>query len=131
MNTSLLEKILTSNYEYWVLKKEYGDGSTPPIIFCAIPLEVPRGLKRENIRLIDLEQLYRIDIENVFLNKNISPFQIRVNLSSVTEAYPVTCNSKEFLKRALQLESNDIRDYVKLINELSEKEQNNCYEKLN
>lgn len=112
MNIPLLEKILKSNYEHWVIKQEYGNGSTPAIIFCSFPLEVPRGLKRENIRLIDLERLYRIDIENVFLNKNIYPFQIGVNLSSVTEAHPVTCNPKEFLKRALQLESNDIRKYV-------------------
>ena len=55
---------------------------------------------------------------NIFLNEDYAPFQIKQNLTNVVEVYPIKCNQKEFLKQALILESDDIWEYKKIIDEL-------------
>jgi len=125
MNVDILEKILTNKHQYWLIKKENKSvgintqNFKPSIIMVIIPQKIKQELKRNEIKLIDLERLERIYLDgNVFLNKDYAPFQIGQSLTDVVEVYPINCNQKEFLKQALILESDDMLEYKKIIDEL-------------
>jgi hypothetical protein len=124
MNVSILEKILTSEQEYWILRKNndtYGINAQsfkPSVIMCVIPKEITQGLKREDIKLTDLEELQSIYFTNIFLNEDYPPFQSGQDFHNITEAYPIPCKQKEFLIKALALDSDDIWDYKKIIDEI-------------
>ena len=124
MNISVLEKILTSDEEYWVLRKDnegYGinlQKFKPSIIMCVIPIEIKQGLKKEDIKLIDLEKLQSFYFSNIFLNEDYAPFQSSQSFYNITDAYSIPCYQKEFLIKALDLQSDDIWDYKCLIDEL-------------
>ena len=124
MNISILEKILTSEHEYWILKKNndtYGINAhsfKPSVVMCVIPQKIKQGLKREEIKLIDLEKLQSSYFFNIFLNEDYAPFQDGQDFYNITKAYPIPSNQKEFLTKALNLNSDDIRDYKNLIDEV-------------
>jgi len=116
MTIETYSKILQSNSEYWLIERVEYHGANS-IIFCAIPHSVTLGIKKEDIKLSDLEALDRCQITNVFLNKDFPPFQLYQQLGDVRDAFPVTGNIKEFLKKAIQIDSNNIYDYKELIEE--------------
>ena len=124
MNISILEKILKSEQEYWVLRKNndrHGinrQSFKPSIIMCVIPPEIKQGLKRDDIKLTDLEKLQSSYFSNIFLNEDYPPFQIGQSFYNITDCYPIPSKQKEFLVKALSLESDDIMDYKKLIDEV-------------
>jgi hypothetical protein len=124
MNITILEKILTSEQEYWILRKNNDSNGISPqsfkpsVIMCVIPQEIKQGLKREEIKLTDLEKLQSICFVNIFLNEEYPPFQSGQNFYNITEAYPIPSNQKEFLIKALNLKSDDIWDYKCLIDEI-------------
>ena len=124
MNISVLKKILTSNEEYWILRKNNDTIGINPksykasIIMCAIPIEIEQGLKVDEIKLIDLEKLQSIHFSNIFLNQDYAPFQSCQSFYNITNAYPIPSNQKDFLIKALDLGSDDIWDYKLLIDEI-------------
>ena len=125
MNIDILEKILTNEQPYWLVKKEnksVGINSQvfkPSIMMIIIPQKIEQGLSRDEIKLTDLERLQRVYLDsNVFLNEDYSPFQLGQTLVNVVEVYPIKCNQKEFLKQALILKSDSILDYKKIIDKL-------------
>ncbi len=125
MNVDILEKILTDKHQYWLIKKKNKNVGIntqkfkSSIIMIVIPQKIKQELKRNEIKLTDLERLERIYLDgNIFLNEDYAPFQIGQNLTNVVQVYPINCNQKEFLKQALILESDNIWDYKKIIDEL-------------
>ena len=128
MNISILEKILTSDQEYWILRKDNdshginAQSFKPSVIMCVIPQEIKQGLKREDIKLTDLEKLQSSYFSNIFLNEDYPPFQSGQSFYNITDAYPIPSKQKEFLIKALDLKSDDIWDYKNLIDEVCSNE---------
>lgn len=124
MNTKVLEKILTTDEQYWIIRKDENSTGfnaqkfTNSIIMCTIPENIKQGKKREEITIVDLEELQGCNHTNIYLNSDTPPFQLFQNFYRVTDCYPITCNKKEFLIKALLLDSDDIWDYKKIIDEL-------------
>ncbi len=124
MNVRVLEQILTSDVEYWIFKKRNTDCHNiefrPSIFMAVIPINILRFDNREDIKLIDLEGLVRVCLDgNIFLNEDYPPFQMGQDLHDVIEVYPIICNSREFLIKAMQLKSDNIRDYKNIIDEIA------------
>ena len=127
MNVNVLETILTSECEYWLLRKENknncNDELQPSIIMVVIPYRINSGKKRNDIKLIDLEELESIDLNgNIYLNQPYAPFQANVRLFNVTDAYPISCSQRDFLIESLHMDSDDIWKYKELIDKLSASE---------
>lgn len=126
MNINLLETILTSECEYWVIQKEnsdsQGDELQPTIMMIAIPITIDLGKKRGEIKLIDLEKLNSTNLDgNIILNQNYPPFQAQQTLNNVSSLFPIPHEQKEFLIQALKFVSDDIRRYEKIITDLKPK----------
>lgn len=123
-NINFLKEILMSTECYWVVAKknevshfsrvERADDS---IIFIAIPHDIERGLPYEEITLKALENLQRLYCDqNIFINGNYSPFQTGQTFYNIYKGFPVS-NPKEFLIQALALQSSELWDYKKLLDQ--------------
>ncbi|NMC59781.1 MAG: hypothetical protein GYA51_10435 [Candidatus Methanofastidiosa archaeon] len=96
MDLELIKEILTTKYEYWIVaeKTDYVEGSgfkrgEDNILFIAIPKEVRRGLKYEEITLKDIETLYNSYLDqNIYLYPDYSPFQDYVPFKKVYKGFP-------------------------------------------
>lgn len=137
METEFFKKVMTSHDGYWVVSKkkegrEYGDWvrKNDTIVFIAIPEKWKRGLKPNEILLIDVENYQREFIDcNIYLNEAYPPFQQGQSLSDVTDGFPVKTELgiNEFIAQAIQLESDNLFDYKKLMDRIleSKEEQSN------
>jgi hypothetical protein len=122
MNNNLLIEILTSDYEYWLLARKCTIRDCmedvrvkDDIILICIPDNIRRNLKYEDIRLKDLEELGKCEItENIFINKDYTPFQRGFTLDRVYRISPIV-NSKKFLAAALATVSDNFSDYLDLM----------------
>lgn len=121
MNNNLLTEILTSDYEYWLVAKKCAIRDcmedvrvADDIILIRIPDSISRNLKYGDIRLKDLEGLGECEItENIFINKNYSPFQQGITLKGAYRIAPIT-DTKKFLTAALTMVSDHFSDYMNL-----------------
>tara|TARA_R110000868_G_scaffold163029_1_gene395150 strand:- start:104 stop:508 length:405 start_codon:yes stop_codon:yes gene_type:complete len=130
METSILSEILTSTAEYWLVAKEtyFQSGcqekrGEDDIIFIAIPRNIPRGVKREDIKLSDLELLDTAPLDlNIYLNSDYPPFQYGLTMRGIYKISPVEgkFSRHEFLKRAFDLDSDDFYKYEVLLSELKQ-----------
>lgn len=125
-NIDFLVEVLQSKYEYWVVAKkneyrqfmEFKRGKDN-IILTAIPLDIPREKKRDKILLSELENLNNINMPNIFLNDDCPPFQLGITLRNIYMGFPIKSNVKKIMIKLLKLDSNDIYDYKKIIEENS------------
>ena len=112
-----------STAEYWIVarKTEYREyfetkRGEDQIVFIAIPKEIKRGLKYEEITLQEVEKLHSAYIEqNIFINTDYPPFQQYITFRDMYKGYPVEHNIKEFMLKALELKSNELYGYKALI----------------
>jgi len=113
----ILKKVLTKEERYWLFMNETGG-----IFLGRIPEGIKRGAKEEDLLYKDLKKLQNIWIENVYLNRPFAPFQNGVGFDTVVWADPISddVDIHAFLKKALILESDDIWEYKKIFDELSE-----------
>lgn len=119
MNIDFLKEVLTTEYEYWVVAKEehkyeYSKSvrDKDSILFIAIPNNVRRGLKYEEITLKDIEVLNRSDADqNIYLSEDYSPFQRHIKFSGFYRGYPVKSDYKNALKELLELKADSIYEY--------------------
>lgn len=129
-NINFLSKILSTDHEYWIVakKNEYNtiarqgrDKDT--IIYLTIPKNIERNIKYDEIKLVDLERLQKANMDcNIFLNESYPPFQIGQSFYDIFDGYPVERNQKQLLIKALELESDNLWDYKKLIDEVCKEE---------
>ena len=128
MNIDFIKEVLMSTSEYWIVAKKTDHRSgfelkrrEDQIIFIAIPKDIKRGLKYEEITLQEMEKLHNAYIEqNVFINTDYPPFQQYITLRDVYNGYPIEYNIKEFMLKALALKSNELYNYKALIETKSE-----------
>lgn len=126
-NLDLLKRILTSGEEYWIVAKRNstlrGDVKfKDSILFVCIPYSINVHLRPENILLSEVEKLYDAELPNVFINEPYAPFQHGQRLSGCYEGFPVKSDKKEFLIKALALQSDNLYDYKELADLLKETE---------
>jgi hypothetical protein len=123
MKIDFIKEILMSTDEYWIVAKETsttqffetkrGDDQ---IIFIAIPSDIKRGLKYEDITLKEIEKLHNSYVnQNIFINLDYPPFQTYISFSGIYKGYPVNYKIKEFLINCFALKSNQLYDYKDLI----------------
>ena len=112
-----------STAEYWIVAKEteYRDcfetkRGKDQIVFIAIPKDIKRGLKYEEITLQEVEKLHNAYIEqNIFINTDYPPFQQYITFRDMYKGYPIEYKVKEFLLKALDLKSDELYKYKALI----------------
>lgn len=123
MNIEFIKEILMSTAEYWIVAKrtEYREyfetkRGKDQIVFIAIPKEIKRGLKYEEITLQEVEKLHRAYIEqNIFINTDYPPFQQYITFRDMYKGYPIEYKIKDFMLKALELKSNELYEYKALI----------------
>lgn len=130
-NIDFLKKILMSDSQYWivarkVMKREYLKyvRDKDEIIFIAIPDDIKTGLKYEDIKLQDLEKLYSSYCHNIFINEYFPPFQRYISFNNIYDGYSLEdVDQQKFLIKALELKSNNLYDYKKIIKSLTNLEK--------
>ena len=123
MNIDFIKEILMSTAEYWIVarKTEYREDfemkrGKDQIVFIAIPKDIKRGLKYEEITLQEVEKLHNAYIEqNIFLNTDYPPFQQFITFRDMYKGYPVEYKIKEFMLKAFDLKSSELYEYKALI----------------
>ena len=123
MNIDFIKEILMSTAEYWIVarKTEYREyfetkRGKDQIVFIAIPKDIKRGLKYEEITLQEVEKLHNAYIEqNIFLNTDYPPFQQFITFRDMYKGYSVEYKIKEFVSKALDLKSDELYEYKVLI----------------
>ena len=123
MNIEFIKEILMSTAEYWIVAKktEYREyfetkRGKDQIVFIAIPKEIKRGLKYEEITLQEVEKLHNAYIEhNIFINTDYPPFQQYITFRDMYKGYPIEYKIKDFMLKALELKSNELYEYKALI----------------
>ena len=120
MRSDLLKQILETDHVYWVVAKENTANEycrtvrkDDSILFIAIPQNVKRGSKYEEITLKEFEDLKHLYMDsNIFLSpENYPPFQLYISFSSLHDGFPITIHNKninEFIVKAIELKSTDI-----------------------
>ncbi len=117
MNIEIAKQILMSSEEYWLFEKNEGG-----IFMASIPHNIRRGMSYGDILLSDIEKLFSVPfICNIFLNQSYSPFQLGQFLDEIVRAYPITSNANAFMKAALNLDSQNIMDYLDILEKTSKK----------
>lgn len=121
-NLDFLKEILMSKHEYWVVAKKNESRTLARtitgedyIILTCIPYSIRRGLTYEEITLKDLEDLQRVEMQNIYLNTDYPPFQTGQSFYEVYKGFPITSDVQKFLIKSLSLESNRLWDYKELI----------------
>lgn len=84
------------------------------IILTVIPRDIPRSLKSNEILLCDIEKLRDSIMLTIHINEPYSPFQTGQTFYNVYAGFPVKTNVKNFMIKAIELNSNDIYDYKQL-----------------
>jgi hypothetical protein len=121
MDIEIIKQVLMSEDEYWVFaikttSNNYGrfERGEDQVIFAALPPDVERGLKYEDITLKHIEMFDRLRLDlNIFLGQPYAPFQRGITFHDVYKGFPVK-NSRVFIIAALQMESKDYYEYKKL-----------------
>ena len=135
MRSDLLKQILETDHVYWVVAKENTANEyckivrkDDSILFIAIPQNVKRGSKYEEITLKEFEDLKHLYMDsNIFLSpENYPPFQLYVSFSSLHDGFPVTINAKkinEFIIKSIELKSTNMYAIKSLHDGLLEPEE--------
>lgn len=123
-NIDFLEKILTTNYEYWIVSKKeiWSTGKADfSVWFISVPYIINRGIKREDVKLIELRDLQGMEVPNISLSEDYPPFQYGITFYNLWIGFPLLSGSpKEFLKKALEIKSKDIFVYKENLKEFLE-----------
>jgi hypothetical protein len=123
-NIDFLKQILTSGCEYWIAAKKesanvYGRMERQPdsIWIIAIPMEENMHMpkKEDEILLKDIERLRNAQVHNIAISEDYPPFQHGQTLYNFYRGYPIKGDIKSVMIQALQLGSNNIYDYEKLL----------------
>lgn len=125
MQIDFLKKVMMSDSEYWVLKKEGIENHLTKeineggVFFVAILKETK---KYDEIMLKDLELLANTEIiTNVCLSKNYPPFQLYQFVKDFYDGFEIKENINQFFKEAINLKSKDYYDYYNLYEKICEK----------
>jgi hypothetical protein len=124
-NINFLKEILMSDCEYWIVAKKniyrnklkWEEGEDD-IIFISIPHTIKRPKKYEEITLKDIDELNIVEIDNIYLTSNYSPFQVNFTLYNVYDGFPIENYNSDILIKILEileLESRNLFDYKKVI----------------
>ena len=121
-NSDFLIKILQSDYYYWIVAKNSSDknGVNDDIMFITIPSKIERDLNYENITLKQIDDLRETECDcNIFLSGDYTPFQRLLTFYDIYDGFPIKhgIKAKDILIKSLQLNSNNLNDYKKLIND--------------
>lgn len=120
--------------EYFVVAKEGhyrahgGWRDTEDSIFLiAVPQRVwESGWNRidpQNLTVRELDRIKSTIVEcNIPLSNNFTPFQWGITVGSFYKAYPVRA-TREFIRKAWALKSNDLWDYKELSDKLTNKQE--------
>lgn len=128
-NISFLTEILTTEHEYWVVAKKSMaammgryERQKDQILFIGIPPKIDRMVNKKEIKLTQLEDLRRSEIfGNIYLSENYTPFQWGQDFYNIYKGYPIPNNIvNDFLRKAMDLKSNDLYEYKKIIDEIIE-----------
>jgi hypothetical protein len=126
-NLELLTKMLTTDCEYWIVVYEVEHrkcDNTTEIVLVSKPYDMAVS-NYEGLLLKDVEKLYnKACLTNIFITNRYAPFQPGIRFSDFARGYPITCDVKVFLIKAFELQSKDLFDYKKIIDELNE--NNKC-----
>ena len=122
-NVDFLKEVLMSDAEYWIVAQkvtgqEYGREKRykDHILFITIPKGIKRGLKYEEVTLMELEKLKSAYCEqNIYVNTDYPPFQNYVSFYDIYKGFPVTHKIRQFMLDALALGSDEIYKYKELI----------------
>jgi hypothetical protein len=136
-NIKILTSILTSNSHYWCVLKENKDGDNKhigsEIYFITLPPDIVINKDRDEIKLIDLEQLQLSQMShNICLNFRYTPFQQGITFYNIVDGFPINNKSnnyetydkiiKEFLTKSLENPKNtELNFYQKLYDDICEK----------
>lgn len=121
-NVSFLKEILTTDHEYWVVARRedvrlYGQDKRmeDSIWFICVPrLNFARPYNEETLLLKDIERLRGAEVENISLTHDYAPFQYGVSMYNIYRGYPVKNPGKDFIVKALAINSTDLWDYKDL-----------------
>ena len=123
-----LTRILQENTTYWIVAKMNTDRDDnrrdDSILFVAIPNDTRRNVKLEEITFLELDNLARRCVENIFLNERYGPFQYQVTLYDAYDGFPVEVNAHDFLRQAFTItpKPKDISSYRELHRIIKENE---------
>jgi hypothetical protein len=123
-NLNFLKQIITEEHEYYVVAKKneylhFGEldrqKDSIALIVILYSESFRRGVKPDEILLNEIENLRNVsDVPNIYINENYAPFQQGFSLYNVYNGFPIKGNIKEFLIKALALQSDSIYDYKEL-----------------
>lgn len=116
INVNFVKEVLLSNYEYWLV--ETTQCGYYFILLVTFPNTIKRAMKYNSITLKVMEDFNNERFQNaIFLceQENNILFADKVPISSVVKGYPITIDVYKFLKKALEIDSKKIRDYINLL----------------
>lgn len=129
MHIDLLKKILMSKSTYWVIafkNKMQNCGRTErlddEIVILGIPPSITIGLAYEEIRLLDIEKLYREPMNaNVYLSTDYAPFQHGRSMYEAYDGFPIEEDVRIVFNELIKAKkSNSLYDYKKIMQEINE-----------
>ncbi len=127
MNIRILEEILRSTCDYWLIGKEIeksGNTFKQDVLFVSIPDKIRRGIPYKDIKLVDLKELHNANLDgSIFLNNDYPPFQRHQTLYDVNDIYPIERKHKEFLILALNNPRDNLLEYKKMYEDLISEEK--------
>lgn len=124
-NLDFLKRILMSGSEYWLAsskEKDYRNGGyfNEAVWLICLPYNIQVDLRQtaDSIKLVDVEKLYRADVQNIPISDDYPPFQYGQSMHYFHDGYPLEgVNVKQLLSKALAFGSSNIHDYKDLIEE--------------
>jgi hypothetical protein len=116
-----LIKVLTSDRKhYWIGERrmDYGRGEqSSEIVMFNIDEKFTLGKDRKDIKLTDLEEIGRHQVNNIFITTPYAPFQVGISLDEFYNGFPIESNIHEFMINALNLKSKNLYDYQEMAKE--------------
>jgi len=113
-----VKTILTSEATYFLVKVK-GLANQEGIAFISFPPEMGAKICNGETGPSDVNVLLNTEVYNVFLYPNYTPFQYGLTLYGLEDVLVIRdVHAKKFLKEALNLESANWQDYVKLYERL-------------
>ena len=117
-NIRFLTEILMSDEEYWCAMKqdEWAGGKIERSVWFISVTGFNRSMKRDDIKLCDLENLRSLNVDNIPLSQNYPPFQIGISMYNFIQGFPVKGkDARKFVIDAMSLDSKDIHAYKELL----------------
>jgi hypothetical protein len=124
-NQEFLSDVVATTDEYWVVAKQCFNRvyfetkrTDDSILLISIP-QFERGRNFEELTVREVRQIENMPVDtNIPLSDSYSPFQWGYRMKDFYRGFRVRGNCREFLIKALQLDSSDIHEYESLMLEL-------------